>query len=294
MQRLGFEECATITSKIKIMEELLLQMPKNSLKNNGAQTVTHTQNYLKSENTPIGKKWCSFHKTPHHSNSECRKQNHRPIRSNQHTKQSNSFNNDSAHLIREPINTLHLLGLDGEMNNNKVKILLDTGSLKNYISETTANRLGITVMKAEAHRNKQVELGNGTSAKIIGISNTDLKLEAFPAFTILSGTLNEVLLGSPLLNRHDVMIDYRAKHIRIIDQVLVFQDTNQADWTENPDSLITERSLHLNEIPSKEQILARISSAERSSSKLGLIPGVKMQIKTETSIIKNHIQFRKA
>lgn len=117
------------------------------------------------------------------------------------------------------------------------------------------------------------------------MAHCDFTLQPFPAykfrdqFVVIDGSLKEILLGSPFLNKNDVMFDYREKILRIVDQVLFLGDHLEGLWKENPDSKLCESAKLVGDKNNKTQSLERIAAMESESSELGTIPGVEMKIK---------------
>ncbi|KAI5152754.1 hypothetical protein ENBRE01_2980 [Enteropsectra breve] len=311
MQKLGYEDSKTITEKIKLMEDLIMQISNNKNHKSGSiqehrTSSPQTQRYDASSHQQT--KWCTFHKTPHHSDEECRKQRFKGERSNRsykHGKPSynekehrtsshkHSRDTDTAHLIREPTDQPTEIMLLGTVNKSPIKALLDTGARRNYMSSATAKKTQVKISPVDII--KRVELGNGSSVNVIGTAEAEIRLEEFPAFTfketfsILEGTLEEILLGCPFLNAHEIMIDYREQKLRIVDQVLLLNELKRNSWTENPDSQLTERAMALTQCSLKDQCLEKIAALERKTNQLNAIPGVKMKIKiTDTTPISKY------
>jgi len=182
-------------------------------------------------------------------------------------KEKNTKPPEFALLIREPCNSLiSYIKLFGTLNNHPVAGILDTGARSNYICHSVLQETGLKLTSAKC--NSKVELGNGTTANIIGVVTAKLQLKEFPSFEftenflVINGTLKEILLGSPFLNNNDVMIDYRQKHLRIVDQVLILNSEAHEAWISNPDSQILEKAMNIRTMSKREQFLARISIEE--------------------------------
>jgi ribonuclease HI len=265
MTRLNLTLEEEIITKIQSMEKLIEKLPISSM-------VSTQQGTQPTSYTPKLKitKWCTFHKSPHHSDEECQR---RLPKSKEKTTKSN------LHLIRENTSQLEEIRLEGQINNKPIETLLDTGARNNYMSKELAENLNLEIK--DTTDNRTVELGNGSNTNIIGTVECKLKLNKFSnyvfseQFHVINSTLSEILLGSPFLNRNDILIDYREKKLRIVDETLFLINE---DLQDNPDTQIIDKIRYVNQTL-KEKCLKTISDLERDSDKLGLVPNEEFKIR---------------
>ncbi|KAG0423627.1 hypothetical protein DMUE_6136, partial [Dictyocoela muelleri] len=89
----------------------------------------------------IEKKWCSFHKTKTHNNSEC---NFLKNKLNKDNSTKSSYNNQNKSLVLlEPKTSNENLKIEIIVNSSIQFAILDTGSNFNLISENKLNELSI-------------------------------------------------------------------------------------------------------------------------------------------------------
>lgn len=135
-----------ITDHMSSLEEAILNI-SNSKNRESDQNKEYKGHKDSNEKTAQrnNNKWCSYHKTPFHSNEECRrktlntvnKENQKPARHAQ-----NLF-------IRVPNKELAEIRLQRKINNLTVNFILDTGARRNYMSEKHAKVLNIPLGEEE-------------------------------------------------------------------------------------------------------------------------------------------------
>ncbi|KAF0986315.1 hypothetical protein HZS_5826, partial [Henneguya salminicola] len=277
MQKLGLEEEEAIVNRITELEDTLLRSENSYTE---SKVKTFLQPKALPSKTPV--KWCNYHKSSFHDDSECRRKILGRKKQFNPKEKTDSKPSEKALMIREPTKEIKEISLEGTLNGSEIKVLIDTGARNNYINQPTADGIGLEIVHVS--NNKNVELADGNFVSIVGNAKGCLKLTEFPLyefheeFVVIQGSLKDVLLGSPFLNRNDVMIDYRSKQIRIVDHVLLLDVQHQSAWIENPDCDIKERVCNLNQLSPKLETLSRIASEERKRDRLGVIPNVSMKI----------------
>lgn len=138
---------------------------------------------------------------------------------------------------------------------------------------------------------RKAELGNGTSTQIIGKIQANLQFDQFPIYAfheeifVLEGSLQVLLLGSPFLNHQNVMIDYRERQLRILDQVLYLIENETTQWKESPGAQLTGKVFLLQDAMMKEACLRRISQIEREFHKLGTTPDITFTFDVTTTTL---------
>lgn len=115
-----------------------------------------------------------------------------------------------------------MIKLDGKVNENGVKFLIDTGASHNFISFGEAKEAGLDI---QLNDQPEVTLGDGTTVSCFGeIKGVPIKIgdkfEDCVNFKVLPGKSETVILGIEFLNKHKPIIDWSKKGLKINDQML--------------------------------------------------------------------------
>ncbi|KAG0420175.1 hypothetical protein EQH57_0269, partial [Dictyocoela roeselum] len=111
--------------------------------------------------TRISRKYCSFHKTSTHNDSECRAIN----------KGKGDKNGEKTFTIKENPITPKTIEVDIKIKGSDFKALIDTGSVDNYIPEHVAKEMKLIFKKKR--NTKKIEIADGS---LVDITH-DTKLE---------------------------------------------------------------------------------------------------------------------
>ncbi|KAG0430221.1 hypothetical protein DMUE_5682 [Dictyocoela muelleri] len=97
------------------------------------------------------KKYCNFHKSTSHNDSECRilKRNNK----------KNDTQKDKTFVVKETVPKIKNIEVDININSSDYKAIIDTGSSENYLPESICTKLSIETQKLPYSRT--IELANG-------------------------------------------------------------------------------------------------------------------------------------
>lgn len=202
-------------------------------------------------------------------------------------KEHDSIRKEKNHLIKEALNILKEITLEGTLQDSAATFLIDTGARINYMCATVAKKMKIETSPSST---QYIDLVDGALASILRTTKCKFSFESFPAFkfedqfTIIDGSLPEIFLGSPFPSKNDGIIHYREKIPRIVDQVLFLDNQHSGEREENPDYLLIESEKATQSVDMKGLCFKRIAQLERNSPKLGTLPEFEMQISIASEV----------
>ncbi|KAG0442520.1 Retrovirus-related Pol polyprotein from transposon [Dictyocoela muelleri] len=257
MSRLRVTNIREMYELINTTEDTIIeQMRSHKIKEE--KTYRKVSNEKAEENKKpvrVVSKWCTFHKTATHSDTECRalKKGGEKDKRNSDTKPS-SLNM----LVQEPMKTLMTVEIETIYNDRSLKCVIDTGSTYNIIKKEILNSDEI-IENIELPLNLEMINGNKITTNQFTMLNLSLQSDITTVyrvkFLILEGIQPEIILGIPFLQENDAKIDFKNNIILLEGKEYEF---SEAMTCNTPDKTILDKS----------KILACAKSKEKECEKL--------------------------
>lgn len=225
---------------------------------------------------PRVEKYCHFHKTSYHDDTQCKKL---PRKTKLKDKEAKSL------LIKEPLPTTGPLTLTGNIGENNVNFILDTGAHGNFISENTAKDLQLKCIPTSSPQ--PVEIGSGQHIQITGTTTNTFTITELPKtsfkeeFRILPGNLKEIILGQNFLNKNSACIDYKKQTVRIAENFHYFGSQEFKEWLTTPDNYFIEK-MHIVQ-DQRQSCYNQLYQLQNKTNSLSPIIGIKMIIQLHVS-----------
>ncbi|KAF9763216.1 hypothetical protein NGRA_1418 [Nosema granulosis] len=176
-------------------------------------------------------KWCKYHKSKTHNTEECFKLARRDEerRSRNYTKTTTSQNDN--YVMCEPRDDTKSIEIRVHFDKWSEKAILDTGSNRNYISETVVKEWKLKVQEDQ----KITTIYGNSTESVSKYSTTQIcKIEGSKRtynikFYVLESLPVPMILGNEFLINNDVVLNLKNRLIMIGDEVIRFeQDENDA------------------------------------------------------------------
>lgn len=159
-------------------------------------------------------RWCKYHRSGSHDNSECLSQRQLKSQTNGASSPKGSLNKEvKNYLIRDKTPKFTLLEYFGHLNGTSANFIIDTGAEGNFISHTLAKKLNLYT--SNLAEKETITYGNGCTEKTNKIVEILFEILELPSikfkdtFSILQNLNPEtVILGAPFLTKQSVKIDY--------------------------------------------------------------------------------------
>ncbi|KCZ75024.1 hypothetical protein H311_04005, partial [Anncaliia algerae PRA109] len=244
LEKIGIKGMENIISRLQRIETILLEEKTiNHESDRVIGTGIKPNNSLKIKDTK--RKYCNYHKSTRHDNSECYKQKE----SKQDHKGGKSYQ------MKEQFPDNNVLNTVLEINDQNYNAILDTGASSNYISIDLAKQMGKNEGFSELA--ERCELGNGNETKIIGKVEFSFHLKNFnnlkccDSFKIIEGNFQNIILGNAFLSKYKVKIDYDYMIINIDNNLYSPANESFEEWNQSPDRLLVEKACTLTEMDYK-------------------------------------------
>lgn len=212
---------------IKLEKEIMAKTSIN--KNDSNMMQKHMSNHSDSQ-----QKWCSLHKyNLTHDTRKCY-----VLNEGKKKPDNNNQNSNKNMIIKESYNEVTEIIVEGKINNEKIELFIDSGAKRNYIDEIMAVKLNLQTEDCQEFR---TIFGNGETLKIDKMVKTDIELgekKLDVIFYVLRKTPVKFLLGNSFLSRHDVIIDYGTRHLKINDKQINFKGYEKGNEENLDDRLV--------------------------------------------------------
>ena len=181
------------------------------------------------------------------------------------------------------------LSFDSTINGYSCKSLIDTGANSNFIGLNLIKKLNLELHDLSPLES-QVELGNLTQQRVLGIISLELKFNKLPsttykeAFKVLETMDHNIaILGIPFLNRQHVKLDFSQYLLQIDRDFLEFENLKNEKETNYDDEITNKIYSIKHSIDSN--ITDLIRHAKLNNPSLGEIPinPARIRLKTETA-----------
>ena len=213
---------------------------------NNQSVINHT--YKESESgIPSPKKvFCSYHKSNRHSNEECKAQKNPSKNSTKPNVRNNNFQDSKSLLIQDKIPNIKGTEILIEINGQKCKAILDSGSDFSLINHSLSTNLNLT----KKTRNIPIVFKSigGDEIESIHSSITDMKIEGIikKSFIIellfIPTTINEIILGKDFLVKYNVILNFHNQCIIIDNDYVKMPINDNTRQLSEPDRLIVEKN----------------------------------------------------
>ncbi|KAG0436561.1 hypothetical protein DMUE_4164 [Dictyocoela muelleri] len=157
-------------------------------------------------------KYCNFHNSSSHNDSECRAQ--RKPRN-----KGENGNKGKTYALRELMKVPKTIEIPISINKYRHTALLDTGSVENYISDKLASKFNIKTI--ELNTEKQAEMANGSLIKIKQFTNLSFKIDNYnnnvykSMFHIIPNKNETIILGMHFICENDAIINIRKNTLNL-------------------------------------------------------------------------------
>jgi hypothetical protein len=209
------------------------------------------------------RKFCKFHKSHTHSDEECNAQ------------KDKSPNSE----ISVPKATSQCIVMDGKLKDSDAKILLDTGSVHNYINEKFATN---TALKHVNIPKCFAEMANGSKLEINKEVIGDLQLQADTSkryqvnMRIMPKLSTHIVLGMDFMLSNEVVIDLKENILTVDGKN--FEILENTSMNKDQERFISEKTNMMNIETSKEKAENLIKRYKIKNKELGIIPQTQHKI----------------
>ncbi|KAG0436051.1 Retrovirus-related Pol polyprotein from transposon opus, partial [Dictyocoela muelleri] len=251
---------------------LSLTLEYESKPSNNYQPNKNTYRPIKNHKDAKEVKFCSFHKTHTHNDTECRAINKR--------KRCEETSRDKTLIVQETSPKIKNIEVDIKIKEKTYNAILDTGSSENCIPEKICTELDIRTNKLNQVRT--IELANGTSEEIKYDAKIEFSLfndnhnKYISNFLILPKTASTIILGMKFLCENRAKIDLEQQ-ILIIDG-RDYEIGTENEFSYNPDNKLADNTKILMTKQLEDKIKEMINIAIQHNPEIGRIDPVKHSI----------------
>ncbi|KAI5179387.1 hypothetical protein PAEPH01_2626, partial [Pancytospora epiphaga] len=284
--------------RLKESYERLTAIEKNLLNQMRERAEEKGTNPKEEIENSKSQKWCSYHQTTSHSNSECLNQLRRkattpvpvPVQpevtsatETEGRKWKRRNKKKSSYLFKEP--NAGQYSFKGSLNDLPLTWTLDSGASQNFLSEEIARKANLTITKPS--KEHTVLFGDGRPGKILGTAEVLLAFDQLPGIKwktklqIIQSTITTGILGLEFLRAQDVKNYYKSGWLSI-GELRMYEEKEGKPERAEPDTWLEERTSNMmvklqspNIIEQSKQLIEEVT---RETPESGHISEVKMTI----------------
>ncbi|KCZ75102.1 hypothetical protein H311_03926, partial [Anncaliia algerae PRA109] len=258
----GFNTIREMVTMLKNIENLKMLCTTN---NKTTEFIKH--NIIQDKN------YCKLHGNSNHSTKQCWKLNNKKM--NHLTNEVRQHKTNSITQENENLNKKELI-YDVKINNEKFKVLFDSGSKFNIISKNIFKKLKLNKKKI-----KPIFLNTASNEKIVVNYETELFLtfeensnDLYKLNALISDQITSefIILGTEFFYNNKVKLDFDNKQIIFEDfSFPINKDTTITDSNNNPRICTIPKNFN-------EKILELVSKQKENNPQLGTISGFEHEI----------------
>ncbi|WUR02435.1 endoplasmic reticulum membrane-associated oxidoreductin (ERO1) [Vairimorpha necatrix] len=202
--------------KLKTMEEEILKLRNNNMDMRKHETATKN---FRNNNFPLQKKWCKFHKHNGHNSVDCFLNNGKR---NDYDK--NFPRRSEMNIMEEEKDSVREIIVRAKIKEHNIKVLLDSGASRSFISESLAKKLNLPLRENKAIRtviaNGEVITSNKSTEFEIKFEGVNKNYTIKPY--IFDKCMHDIILGGDFLFGNNCILDYKNKVVMCDNKLIKF------------------------------------------------------------------------
>ena len=230
LNRLKINEINEVVTYLLEQEEMILQGFKaGEIRTLEEKPITGSHISSKQNQKNYAKKYCSFHKKHGHNDSECfylNKQN--SLNKNSSNKKKDDKKEEwnkgekpkteKSFMVKEASVKITPIILDGKIQNENMKILIDSGEKNSFISEDKCQQLGLqpkerSEILVKTADGKEIKINKEVETELL-INNTKYVIFKFKIRIFLNAD-KHMILGTNFMVKNNVIKNFKQKFLTI-------------------------------------------------------------------------------